>query len=78
MIYRYIDIYRQWCIKGGVKGAISSLSFNFGGLSTKGTHQSVKNGSDEEKLLKSLSEGGGNSLCEGGLSFIYLYLRGGR
>ena len=40
----------------------------------------VKNGSDEEKSLKSLSAvavGGVNSLCEGGLSFIYLYLRWG-
>ena len=36
-----------------------------------------KNVSDEENLLKSLSIRGGNSLCEGGLSFIYLYLRGG-
>ena len=47
------------------------------GLSINGAYLRVKkNGSDEEKLLKSLSEGGGNSLCEGGLSFIYLYLRG--
>ena len=48
------------------------------GLSIKGTYLCVKNGSDEEKWLKSLSVavGGGNSLCEGGLSFIYLYLKG--
>ena len=38
------------------------------GLSIKGTYPCVKNGSDDEKLLKSLSGGGGNSLCEGGLT----------
>ena len=45
------------------------------GLSVKGTYICVKNGSDEEKLLKFFSRGGCNYLCEGGLGFIYLYLK---
>ena len=36
----------------------------------------LKNGSDEEKLLKSLSGGGGNSLCEG--LALYLSKEGGQ
>ena len=47
------------------------------GLSIKRTYFCAKNGSNEERWLKSYSGGGSDSVREGLLLYTYLYLSGG-